>query len=214
MGERRIRVDAVVFSRHAALWVMAVLVSVASLVSFAESYRGLYLWADHHGLGGVWAAAWPLQVDVFIAVGELALFVGLADRWPPRARMAAWVVTGAGLAVSVAGNVGHASSHALLTRVTWGVPPVAAAAALAVGMGVFKRVVAQRPAAPTWELAVSTIEDEAARAYASSVVGGNPLSDRALASRFGLSRRQAGNVIARMAAAGAPAPSVNGHRAD
>ncbi len=53
---------------------------------------------------------WPLQVDVFIAVGELALFVALADAWQRRTRIGAWAVTLAGLAVSVAGNVGHVTA--------------------------------------------------------------------------------------------------------
>jgi len=134
-------------SRRAALWIVTTLVAAASLVSFAESYRSLYLWARHHGLSGVWAYAWPCQVDVFIAVGELALFVALADRWPARSRAGAWAVTLAGLAVSVAGNVGHlAAGHSvpLPNRVTAAVPPLAAAAALAVGLGVLKRVVAAR----------------------------------------------------------------------
>ena len=99
--------------RGIALALIAALVAVASLVSFAESYRGLYLWAHRHGLAGLWAAIWPLQVDVFIAVGELALFVALVDRWAPRSRTAAWAVTLTGLAVSVAGNVGHVSGHSL-----------------------------------------------------------------------------------------------------
>ena len=71
-------------SRAARPGPIATLVAVASLVSFAESYRGLYLWAHRHGLAGLWAAIWPMQVDVFIAVGELALFVALVDRWAPR----------------------------------------------------------------------------------------------------------------------------------
>jgi hypothetical protein len=120
---------------------IAALVAAASLVSFAESYRGLYVWSYEHGLTGLWAAAWPLQVDVFIAVGELALFVALADRWAPRSRAAAWAVTLAGLAVSVASNVGHVAGHSLAARVTAAVPPLAAASALAVGLGVLKRVV-------------------------------------------------------------------------
>ena len=128
--------------RRAALAAIAVLVAGASLVSFAESYRGLYEWAREHGLAGVWAVAWPLQVDVFIAVGELALFVALADRWERRSRLGAWSVTLGGLAVSVAGNVGHVASHALANRATAAIPPLAAAAALAVGLGVLKRVVA------------------------------------------------------------------------
>jgi hypothetical protein len=127
--------------RRAALAAIAVLVAAASVVSFAESYRGLYDWAREHGLSGPWAVIWPLQVDVFIAVGELALFVALADAWATRSRLAAWAVTLGGLAVSVAGNVGHVAGHSLTDRATAAVPPLAAAAALAVGLGVLKRVV-------------------------------------------------------------------------
>jgi hypothetical protein len=92
-------------------------------------------------LHGFWAVAWPLQIDTFIGVGELALFVALADSWPARSRAAAWGVTVLGLAVSVAGNVGHVQVHSLASRATAAVPPLAAAAALAVGLGVLKRVV-------------------------------------------------------------------------
>ena len=122
--------------RRAALVAISVLVAAASAASFAESYRGLYDWASEHGLSGPWAVIWPLQVDVFIAVGELALFVALADGWERRSRLGAWAVTLAGLAVSVAGNVGHIAAHTLPARATAAVPPLAAAAALAAGLGV------------------------------------------------------------------------------
>jgi hypothetical protein len=92
---------------------------------------------------------WPLQVDTFIAVGELALFVALADRWKIRSRAAAWLVTLVGLAASVAGNVGHIAGHDTASRFTASVPPLAAAAALAVGLGVLKRVVANKAAPAT-----------------------------------------------------------------
>jgi hypothetical protein len=128
--------------RALALAGISVLVGAASLTSFAESYRGLYDWSHEHGLSGLWAAVWPLQVDVFIAVGELALFVALADSWRTRSRVGAWLVTLGGLAVSVAGNVGHVHSALVTNRATAAVPPLAAAAALAVGLGVLKRVVA------------------------------------------------------------------------
>ena len=38
--------------RRAALVAITVLVAGASLVSFAESYHALYLWAARHGAGG------------------------------------------------------------------------------------------------------------------------------------------------------------------
>ncbi len=128
--------------RKAALIAIGLLVAAASLVSFAESYRALLDWASHHGLHSGWAVPWPVQLDTFIAVGELALFVAMADRWPGRSRAFAWTVVIAGLGASVAGNVGHIAGHDLASKMTAAVPPLAAAAALTVGLGVLKRVVA------------------------------------------------------------------------
>jgi hypothetical protein len=182
--------------RSIALAAIAVLIGAASLVSFAESYRGLYTWAHHHGLGSWWAAIWPLQVDVFIAVGELALFVALVDRWRPRQRAAAWAVTGIGLAVSVAGNVGHVAGHALTSRVTAAVPPLAAAAALAVGLGVLKRIMEQRPEAAA-QSAPGVPRDNLDAAIQAMIVthlAGNGHSARGLATRFELPPKLAGKV--------------------
>ena len=127
--------------RTAALTAIGVLVAAASVVSFGESYRGLYEWAGRHDVTGIWRILWPLQVDVFIAAGEFALIVALTDQWRLRSRAGAWTVTAGGLAVSVAGNVGHVAGHSLTDRATAAVPPLAAAAALAVGLGVLKRTV-------------------------------------------------------------------------
>lgn len=183
-------------ARRLALAAIAVLVAAASLVSFAESYRALYEWASHHSLTGRWAIIWPLQVDVFIAVGELALFVALADAWSTRSRVAAWLVTLAGLAVSVAGNVGHIGSHALADRATAAVPPLAAAAALAVGLGVLKRVVEHQRQAdstvspPSW----TDAESAAREALARTLAAGNPLSANQLAAKFRLTRAEVTKV--------------------
>jgi Protein of unknown function (DUF2637) len=128
--------------RKAALIAIGCLVAAASLVSFAESYRALLDWASHHGLHSGWAVLWPVQLDTFIAVGELSLFVAMVDRWRGRSRVFAWLVVSAGLAASVAGNVGHVTGGDSASRITAAVPPLAAAAALTVGLGVLKRVVA------------------------------------------------------------------------
>jgi hypothetical protein len=184
--------------RRIALTAIAVLVSAASAASFAESYRGMFLWAARHGLRGIWAAGFPLQVDVFIAVGELALFVALADRWAPRSRYAAWAVTGLGLAISVAGNVGHVTGQDLASRATAAVPPLAAAAALAVGLGVLKRVVETQREDPGSQPALTQValdaEQAAQNALRATTAAGNPLSGRQLADRFGLNRAQVAQV--------------------
>jgi hypothetical protein len=183
--------------RAVALAVIAVLVAAASGAAFAESYRGLFDWAAEHGLSGGWAYIWPLQVDVFIAVGELALFVALADRWAPQSRWAAWAVTGAGLAVSVAGNVGHVPGHSAAARVTAAVPPVAAAAALAVALGVLKRVVEahheDRPRTVS-SPAFTDAQSAALAALQRTAAAGNPLSQNKLMTQFRLSRAEAREV--------------------
>src|SRR5215469_13660071 len=127
--------------RWVALRFVALLVLAAAVASFAQSYRGLYLWAVHHGETGFWGGAWPLMVDTFIAVGEIALFVALVDNWDPGRRSVAWTVTAVGLVISVAGNVGHAPTDDLATRVTFAVPPLAAAGALLVGLVILKAVI-------------------------------------------------------------------------
>lgn len=187
--------------RGAALAMIAVLVTSASLVSFAESYRGLYLWAAHHGLSGLWAALWPIQVDTFVAVGELALFVGLVDGWSARSRLSAWLVTLAGLVASVAGNIGHVMGHSFAVRATAAVPPLAAASALAVGLGVLKRIVGKRhtvsePDSPgAVPLPVPADSQSAAvTALRATLAAGNPLSGRQLEARFGLTRAEATRV--------------------
>jgi hypothetical protein len=202
--------------RMAALILVTILVVSASVVSFAESYRGLYVWARHHGLSGVWAALWPVQVDVFIAVGELALFIALIDQWRGRARVLPWLITVSGLAVSVAANIGHVTSTQLTTRATASVPPLAAAAALAAGLGVLKRVVSQRRAStpgdqPGTENGVvlpqvpTDAEVAALLALRATTWAGNPLSGRQLETRFGLSRVQVTRVRRLVAA------EANGH---
>jgi hypothetical protein len=192
--------------RAAALWAVAALVGSASLTSFAESYRGLYDWAREHGLSGLWSAVWPLQVDVFIAVGELALFVALADSWSRRSRVGAWTVTLGGLAVSVAGNVGHVHSVLVTDRATAAVPPLAAAAALAVGLGVLKRVVQAaavpvvHPAALTNGHAVPEGGSEAAEHFADEIARGELPSVRHIRRELHLGQPRAQEVHAYLTA--------------
>jgi Protein of unknown function (DUF2637) len=182
--------------RRAALLAIAAVITAASLTSFAESYRGLYDWAREHGLSGLWAAAWPLQLDTFIAVGELALFVALADRWAARSRAGAWAVTLAGLAASVAGNLGHVHSTALADRATAAVPPLAAAAALAVGLGVLKRVVGRIPPLPDVETALNGHAAAAAELFGAELEAGRVPGTRAIRSGLSVGQDKAQQVQA------------------
>ena len=130
-------------SRRAALYAIGAIAIAASVNALAHSYAGLYDWALHHRLGGWQAMSWPAEIDVFLAVGELALYVAYLDGWLARHRMWPWATALTGLAVSVAGNIGHIQAgHGhpviLADRLTAATSPLAAFAGLSVGLLVLK----------------------------------------------------------------------------
>jgi hypothetical protein len=183
--------------RTAALALITGIVTAASAAAFAESYHGLYVWGARHGYAGFWVAVYPLQVDSFIVVGELALVVAMTDRWNRRDRVAAWTVAFAGLAASVAGNIGHIGAADIQSRGTAAVPPMAAFAALWVGLGVLKRVVSRQPPAASdafWSPVPGSAEAAAIASLRATLAAGNPWSGRQLETRFGLTRGEATRV--------------------
>jgi len=139
-------------TRRAALYAIAAIAILASANALAHSYAGLYEWAVHHRLTGWQAKSWPAEIDVFLAVGELALYVAYLDAWPTRQRIWPWATALTGLAVSVAGNVGHIQAApgdpvSVADRMTAATSPLAAFAGLSVGLLVLKmtRQQASRP---------------------------------------------------------------------
>jgi hypothetical protein len=130
-------------TRRAALYAIGAIAILASANALAHSYAGLYDWALHHRLSGWQAMSWPAEIDVFLAVGELALYVAFLDGWPARQRVWPWTTALIGLAVSIAGNVGHnhpapGQPVILADRLTAATSPVAAFAGLTVGLLVLK----------------------------------------------------------------------------
>jgi hypothetical protein len=84
-------------TRHAALYAIGLIAILASANALAHSYAGLYGWAVHHRLSGWQAKSWPAEIDVFLAVGELALYVAYLDDWPARQRVWPWTTALTGL---------------------------------------------------------------------------------------------------------------------
>jgi hypothetical protein len=138
-------------TRRAALYAIGVIAMLASANALAHSYAGLYEWAVHHRLAGWQAKSWPAEIDVFLAVGELALYVAYLDGWPARQRVWPWATALTGLGVSIAGNVGHIQPVAghpviLADRLTAAASPVAAFTGLSVGLRVVKMTRQRQPA--------------------------------------------------------------------
>lgn len=121
---------------HIAKWAIAVILAASTAAALNESYRAQLDWASGHSLTQYYAWIWPLQIDVFIAVGELALFIAIALMWPVWVRVFCGAVIAVGLAASTAANVGHVTGHhdLITNRLTAAVPPLAAAVSLVVGM--------------------------------------------------------------------------------
>lgn len=126
-------------TRAIALYLIAIIVVAATATAFVQSYDGLYQWAQRY-LSDGWARTWPLQVDAWIAVGELALYIAYRDHWPKRRTIWPWLAAVTGLAVSTVFNVGHLAAADLAGHVTAAVPPIAAFAGLFLGLQVLKYV--------------------------------------------------------------------------
>jgi hypothetical protein len=125
------------------LYAIGAIAILASANALTHSYAGLYDWASHHSLTGWQAMSWPAEIDVFLAIGELALYVAYLDGWPARQRIWPWATALIGLGVSVAGNIGHiqpAPGHPVILadRLTAATSPIAAFAGLAIGLLVLK----------------------------------------------------------------------------
>jgi hypothetical protein len=181
-------------TRRAALYAIGAIAILASANALAHSYAGLYDWAIHHRLSGWQAKSWPAEIDVFLAVGELALYVAYLDGWPARQRIWPWATALTGLTVSIAGNIGHIQPEPghpviLAARLTAATSPVAAFAGLTVGLLVLK-MTRQRAYARAQEPRVATTlmlapaptpTDMAAR----DDVGGGPVANMRGAQRSG-----------------------------
>ncbi len=137
-------------TRRAALYAIGAIAILASANALSHSYAGLYDWAVHHRLAGWQAMSWPAEIDVFLAVGELALYVAYLDTWPSRQRIWPWATALIGLGVSVAGNIGHIQTEPghpviLADRLTAATSPLAAFAGLTIGLLVLKMTRQQAP---------------------------------------------------------------------
>jgi hypothetical protein len=134
--------------RTLALGMIITLNAIATVVSFGESYFGLYRWATEHGVAGFWGGVWPMMVDLIILVAEAALFVAHHDKWKTRHKAWLWSVMFTALGVSTGANTGHVHSTDYLSHLTAALPPVALMFTMTVGFGVMKRTFMNKPEAP------------------------------------------------------------------
>lgn len=124
---------------QAAGWFVAGVFTVSTAASTYDSYTGLRTWALEHGDAAVKADLFPLFIDAFALGAEAFMFRAALRGWGWGAKLVGWVVAGAGLALSIALNVGQYHSTDWLTQGTQGIAPLAAFFSLLVGSIMFEQ---------------------------------------------------------------------------
>jgi hypothetical protein len=162
---------------------------VCAVAAFAAvvSYSHIYGLGRAHGQDGTAARLLPLSVDGLIVAASLVLLhEARNDRDAPGlARLMLWL----GIAATVGANVAFGAGYGLLGALISAWPAVAFIGAVEIAMQQVRRArtpreATSRPAVP------EDVEQALLAAFAASVAAGQPLSQRAMAERFGLSRRK------------------------
>jgi transcriptional regulator GlxA family with amidase domain len=115
-----------------------------------------------------------------------------------------------GIAATIGANIAFGAGYGLLGALISAWPAVAFIGAVEIAMQQVRRsrvppAVTSGPDVPQMP---GDVEQAVRAAYAASVTAGQPLSQRAMAERFGLSRRKVSQIVTQVTASG------NGHQPD
>ena len=187
--------------RLATAAVVCAVAAFAVVVSYSHIY-GLGRSTRAGWYGGSAAAAERGRADP----GGLLVLLHEArnDRDAPRlARFMLWL----GIAATIGANVAFGARYGLLGALISARPAVAFIGSVEIAMQQVRRARVPRVAiiGPVVPEVPGDVEQAVRAAYAASVVAGAPLSQRAMAERFGLSRRKVSHLVTSVTA------ESNGH---
>jgi len=180
---------------------------VCAVAAFAAvvSYSHIYGLGREHGQDGTAVRLLPLSVDGLILAASLVLLhEARNDRDAPAlARLMLWL----GIGATIGANIAYGAGYGLLGALISAWPAVAFIGSVEIAMQQVRR--ARVPQAATIGSAApqvpGDVEQAVRAAYAASVEAGQPLSQRAMAERFGLSRRKVNQLVTSVSA------ESNGH---
>jgi hypothetical protein len=168
----------------------ALVVTAVAAFAAVVSYSHIYDLGRFHGQAGTAARLLPLSVDGLILAASLVLLHEARHSRPaPRlARFALWLGIGATLGANAA--YGAPFGPLGITVSVW--PAVGFVLAVEVAIGMVKTARAAGQVPPSLPAALAHVardaEDAARAALAASVAAGNPVSQRQLMTRFGITR--------------------------
>jgi hypothetical protein len=159
--------------------------AIAAVVSFVHIEH----LAVTHGQTALASALLPVSIDGTVGAASLVMLraarAGLATPWLAR------FMLGLSVAATLAANVGYGLPYGLPGALLSGWPAVAFVGSVEMVLGMIRRArtVAQ-PAVPgpAAQIAPADSEHAARLALAASMAAGNPISQRQMMTRFGLTR--------------------------
>lgn len=159
------------------------------------SYDHIYTLGRAHGQAGAAGALLPLSVDgLILAASLMMLHEANAGRTvPPLAR----AMMALGVGATVAANVAYGITFGLVGAVISAWPSIAFIGSAEMLMIMISRArgpVVQTPEPPAQEVPAN-VEAAALQAYTASRAAGAPLSQRAIAEDFGISRRTVARLV-------------------
>lgn len=167
---------------------------VCAVAAFAAvvSYSHIYGLGREHGQDGTAVRLLPLSVDGLILAASLVLLhEARNDRDAPAlARLMLWL----GIGATIGANIAYGAGYGLLGALISAWPAVAFVGSVEIAMQQVRRSRAPR-AATSGPAVAGDVEQAVRTAYAASVAAGAPLSQRAMAERFGLSRRKVSQLV-------------------
>lgn len=184
-----------------------VVVAVAAFAAIV-SYSHIYDLARDHGQTGTAARLLPLSVDGLILAASLVLLhEARAGRSAPTL---ARFLLGLGVAATLLANVAYGVAYGLVGAAVSAWPALSFIGSVELVMLMIRRsrdsAAEPEPAPePVRETVPADVEQAARVAYRATVAAGNPLSERQVADRFGMTRPQAKKIMASVAA------GSNGH---
>jgi hypothetical protein len=109
-----------------------------------------------------------------------------------------------GIGATVGANIAYGAGFGLLGALISAWPAVAFIGSVEIAMQQVRRARGPQAAntAPLVPQVPGDVDQAVRTAYAASVAAGQPLSQRAMAERFGLSRRKVGQLVAQVTASG------------
>ena len=182
-------------------WSTVAAVAAVALIAGWVSYLHAYQVVSAHGEAGPVGRLYPGTIDGLIYAASMAL-LDAARRGVPAPRLARWLLA-AGISATLLANVLAGAARGPLGAAVAAWPALALVGSYELLMVMIRGHAAAAPASSPAPLPAGDAAGSAAAAYRESVAAGAPLSQRALARQFGLSRRCA----ARIAAQAAPAPA-------